>query len=113
VVCVSPSPADDGASRAELLLHLLADGDVPAADHFLAALDIRELAFIGAALTAMARAEGRTLPPAQRAQASARQVRIGQLRDASRADADGLRAWLHRAAEEVLFLRALPRALTP
>ena len=113
MVSVSPSPADDGARRAEHLVRLLADGDIPTADDLLAALDIRELTFIGAGLAAMARAEGRTLPPAQRAQASARQVRIGQLRDASRTDADGLRAWLHRAAEEVLFLRALPRAVTP
>jgi len=109
---VSPSPADDGAARADSLLRLLADGDIPAADHLLAGLDVRELTFTGAGLTALARAEGRTLPPAQRAQASARQVRLGQLRDASRTDPDGLRAWLHRAAEEVLFLRALPRAVT-
>jgi hypothetical protein len=109
---VSSSPADDGAARADSLLRLLADGDIPAADHLLAGLDVRELTFTGAGLTALARAEGRTLPPAQRAQASARQVRLGQLRDASRTDPDGLRAWLHRAAEEVLFLRALPRAVT-
>jgi hypothetical protein len=109
---VSSSPADDGAARADSLLRLLADGDIPAADHLLAGLDVGELTFTGAGLTALARAEGRTLPPAQRAQASARQVRLGQLRDASRTDPDGLRAWLHRAAEEVLFLRALPRAVT-
>ena len=109
---MSSSPADDGAARADSLLRLLADGDIPAADHLLAGLDVRELTFTGAGLTALARAEGRTLPPAQRAQASARQVRLGQLRDASRTDPDGLRAWLHRAAEEVLFLRALPRAVT-
>ncbi len=111
---MSSSPADHGARRAEHLLLLLADGDIPAADDLLAGLDVRDLTFIGAGLTAIARAEGRTLPAAQRAQASTRQVRIGQLRDASRTDADGLRAWLHRAAEEVLFLRELlARAVTP
>ena len=113
MVCVSPSPADDGAARAEHLLRLLADGDIPAADDLLAGLDVRELTYTGAGLTAIARAEGRTLPAAQRAQANTRQMRLGQLRDASRTDPDGLRAWLHRAAEEVLFLRALPRAVTP
>ena len=109
---MSSSPADDGAVRADSLLRLLADGDIPAADGLLGDLDLRELTFTGAGLTALARAEGRTLPPAQRAQASARQLRLGQLRDASRTDPDGLRTWLHRAAEEVLFLRALPRAVT-
>jgi hypothetical protein len=109
---VSPSPADDGAARAEHLLRLLADGDIPAADDLLAGLDVRELTYTGAHLTVIARAESRSLLPAQRAQASTRQVRLGQLRDASRTDADGLRAWLHRAAEEVLFLRALPRPVT-
>jgi hypothetical protein len=112
-VPVSSSPADDGARRAEHLLRLLAQGDRPAADDLLAALDVRDLTFTGAGLTAIARAEGRTLPPAQRAQASTRQVRIGQQRDASRTDPDGLRTWLIGAAEEVLFLRALPRAVTP
>ena len=112
VVPVSPSPADDGARRAEHLVRLLADGDRAAADDLLAGLDVRDLTFTGAGLTLIARAERTTLPPAQRAQANTRQIRIGQLRDASRTDPDGLRSWLVSAAEEVLFLRSLPRAVT-
>jgi hypothetical protein len=111
---VSDSPADAGSPRAEHLLRLLADDDRAGADSLLAGLDVRDLTFTGAGLAAIARAEGRTLPPAQRAQASTRQVDLGRLRDANRADADGLRTWLVRAAEEVLFLRSLiARALTP
>ena len=104
-----PSPADDGARRAETLLRLLADDDRPSAEELLAELDVRDLTFTGAGLTAVARAEGRRLPPAMRAQASTRQVHLGRLRDASRTDPDGLRDWLVSAAEEVLFLRSLPR----
>ena len=103
------SPADDGARRADRLLSLLADGDRAAADDLLAGLDVRDLTFTGASLTAIARAEGRTLPPAQRAQAGTRQIRIAQMRDASRTDPDRLRTWLVSAAEEVLFLRSLVR----
>ena len=105
---MSPSPADDGARRADHLLQLLADGDRTAADALLAGLDVRDLTFTGAGLTAVARSEGRRLPPAMRAQASTRQVHLGRLRDASRTDPDGLRSWLVSAAEEVLFLRSLP-----
>jgi hypothetical protein len=107
---VSSSPADHGARRAEHLLRLLADGNRPAADALLAPLDVRDLTFTGAGLTVIARAEGRRLPTAQRAQASTRQFRLGQQRDASRTDPDGLREWLVSAAEEVLFLRSLVRA---
>jgi hypothetical protein len=110
---VSTSPTDDGAARAEHLLHLLAEGDRTAADGLLAGLDVRELTFTGAGLTVLARAERATLLPGQRAQANTRQVRLGQQRDASRTDAEGLRAWLISAAEEVRFLRGLPRVLTP
>ena len=103
---MSPSPADAGSRRAEHLLRLLADDDRAAADDLLAGLDVRDLTFTGAGLTAIARAEGRTLPPAQ--------ITLGRLRDANRTDADGLRTWLVRAAEEVLFLRLLvARAVTP
>jgi len=112
VVSVSSSPADDGARRAEHLLRLLSAGDRVGADALLAGLDVRDLTFTGAALTVLARAERHTLLPGQRAQANTRQVRLGQQRDASRADADGLRTWLVAAAEEVLFLRALPRLVT-
>jgi hypothetical protein len=106
---VSSSPSDDGARRADRLLALLADGDRDAADQLLAGLDVRDLTFTGAGLTVAARAERHRLPPAMRAQANSRQMRLGQLRDANRADADGLRGWLVSAAEEVLFLRSLPR----
>jgi hypothetical protein len=109
---VSTSPADDGAARAEHLLRLLADGDGAGADALLAGLDVRDLTFTGAGLTVLARAERHTLLPGQRAQANTRQMRLGQQRDAARTDADGLRTWLVSAAEEVLFLRGLPRALT-
>ncbi len=69
--------------------------------------EVRDLVFLGAGLTAIARAEGRALPTAQRAQASTRQVKLGQLRDANRGDVDGLRTWLRRAGEEILFIRSL------
>jgi hypothetical protein len=105
----APDPAADGARRAEQLLALLAAGDQVAADSLLADLDRRDLVFTGAGLTALARAEGRTLPPAQRAQASTRQVRLATLRDANRYDPEGMRTWLRSAADEVLFLRSLVR----
>jgi hypothetical protein len=103
-------PAAEGRDRAADFLRLLDAGD-PAADDLLAGLrEARELVFLGAALTGIARTEGRRLPPAQRAQASTRQLRLGQLRDASRTDPEGLRTWLRRAGEEVLFLRSLRAA---
>lgn len=106
----SPDPAAVGHRRAAEFLHLLG-GDAGAADRFLADLtEIRDLVFLGAGLTALARAEGRALPTAQRAQASTRQVRLGQLRDANRGDVEGLRTWLRRAGEEVLFIRSLRAA---
>ena len=109
MVGVSSSPADDGARRADDLLRLLAEGDRTSADDLLADLDVRDLTFTGAGLTAIARAERSTLLPGQRAQANTRQMRLGQQRDASRTDPDGLRSWLVSAAEEVLFLRSLVR----
>jgi hypothetical protein len=106
----TPDPAAEGRARATEFLRLLAAGD-PAADDLLAGLtEVRELVFLGAGLTGIARAEGRRLPPAQRAQASTRQLRLGQLRDANRADPEGLRTWLRRAGEEILFLRSLGAA---
>jgi hypothetical protein len=105
----APDPAADGARRAERLLALLTAGDQAAADSLLGGLDRRDLVFTGAGLTAIARAEGRRLPPAQRAQASTRQVQLATLRDANRYDVDGMRTWLQRAADEILFLRSLPR----
>ena len=110
----SPDPALDGRRRADALLASLTAGDDAAADRLLDGLtEIRDLVFVGAGLTAIARAEGRALPTAQRAQASTRQVLLGQLRDASRADADGLRTWLRRSAEEILFIRSLHAAGRP
>jgi hypothetical protein len=55
----------------------------------------------------LARRIGRPLPTAMRAQASTRQVRLGQLRDANRRDVDGLRTWLRAAADEVLLVAGL------
>jgi hypothetical protein len=103
----TPDDAAEGRRRADELVRLLAD-DTAAADELLAGLtDLRELTFLGAGLTAIARAEGRRLPPAQRAQASTRQRRLGQLRDAQRGDPAGLRTWLRQSAEEVLVIRGL------
>ena len=100
-------PHAAGRRRAEDFLALL-DGDDAAADRLLHELtDIRDLVFLGAGLTTIARAEGRALPTAQRAQASSRQVRLGQLRDANRGDVEGLRTWLRRSGEEILFIRGL------
>jgi hypothetical protein len=99
--------AGEGRRRAGELVRLLSE-DATAADAFLAGLaGVRELVFVGAGLTALARTEGRRLPPAQRAQASTRQLRLAQLRDASRTDPDGLRTWLRRAGEEILLIRSL------
>jgi hypothetical protein len=106
-VSTSPDPAAEGRARAEQFLRLLT-ADEAAADEFLAGLtDVRELVFVGAGLTATARTEGRRLPPAQRAQASTRQLKLGELRDRNRGDVDGMRTWLRRSGEEVLFLRSL------
>jgi hypothetical protein len=110
-----PDPQSEGRRRAEDFLALLEDDDA-AADRLLADLsEIRDLVFLGAGLTAIARAEGRALPTAQRAQASTRQVQLGQLRDAgrekaNRGDAKGLRTWLRRSGEEILFIRSLRTA---
>jgi hypothetical protein len=83
-------------------LQLLDAGRTDDAEALLAGLsDTRELVFVGAAFTALARRTGRTLPTAMRAQASTRQVLLGQLRDANRRDPDGLRQWLRQAGEEV------------
>jgi hypothetical protein len=108
---VTSPEAADGASRALELLELLAGADPAPVEEFLAGLtDTRDLVFLGAALTTVARAEGRRLPPAQRAQANTRQMNLGAVRDAARTDPAGLRLWLRRAAEEVLFLRSLQAA---
>jgi hypothetical protein len=102
----TPDPAADGRRRAAQFLTLLtADG--AAADELLDGLsEVRDLVFLGAGLTAVARAEARLLPPAQRAQANTRQLRLGVQRDASRSDPEGLRSWLRGAGEEILLIRS-------
>ncbi|MBB3676069.1 hypothetical protein [Modestobacter versicolor] len=107
----SESPADTGARRAREYLQLVEAGRTEEADALLAGLsDTRELVFVGAGFTALARRTGRTLPTAMRAQASTRQVLLGQLRDRNRRDVEGLRGWLRQAAEEVLLVTRLAEA---
>jgi hypothetical protein len=111
VTAPSESPADAGARRAAEYLELLAEGRTDDAEALLAGLtDTRELVFVGAAFTARARRTGRALPTAMRAQASTRQVLLGQLRDRNRRDVDGLRSWLREAAEEIRLLDRLTEA---
>jgi hypothetical protein len=103
----SADAAAEGRRRADQLLSLLADDDSTGAERLLGQVtEVRDLVFTGAGLTAIARAEARTLPPAQRAQANTRQERLGILRDANAANPQGLRSWLRRAAEEILLIRA-------
>ncbi len=110
----APDDLTAGRDRADELLRRLADdeaGGGGAAEALLEELtEVRDLAFLGAGLTAIARTEGRALPPAQRAQAATRQVHLGVMRDRARTDPAGLRVWLRRAAEEVLLLRRLREA---
>ena len=107
----SPDPTARGRERADRLVSLLETGDGPGADAVLADVDeVRDLVYVGAALTSLARAESRALPPAQRAQANTRQLKLGAVRDAARDDPAGLRAWLRRSAEELLLLRSLRAA---
>jgi hypothetical protein len=102
----SPDPLLQGARRADQFLTLLRTDDA-AADELLDGLtEVRDLVFLGAGLTAVARSESRSLPPAQRAQANTRQLRLGLLRDANRDNAEGLRTWLRRAGEEILLIRS-------
>jgi hypothetical protein len=106
-VTTAPDPATEGRRRADELLTLLTAEDAGAAERLLAAVtEVRDLVFLGAGLTAIARSEVRTLPPAQRAQANTRQERLGFLRDANATNPGGLRIWLQRSAEEILLIRA-------
>ena len=102
----SPDPLADGARRADEFLTLLAADDPAAGDLLDRLTEVRDLVFLGAGLTAVARTESRMLPPAQRAQANTRQLRLGVLRDANRDNPEGLRTWLRRAGEEILLIRA-------
>ncbi|SET36429.1 hypothetical protein SAMN04488546_2172 [Geodermatophilus poikilotrophus] len=107
----APDPQETGRRTADELVRRLSADDGAGVDELLAGLtEVRNLVFVGAGLTAIARTHGRQLPPAQRAQASTRQLNLGQLRDAHRGDPEGLRTWLRRSAEEILFLRALREA---
>jgi len=101
-----PDPATEGRRRADEYLALLGRDDDAAAALLAGLADVRDLAFLGAGLTALARAEARLLPPAQRAQANTRQVRLGEFRDSQRNDAEGLRTWLRRAGEEIALIRS-------
>ncbi|WP_091324169.1 hypothetical protein [Geodermatophilus ruber] len=103
----SPDPHTEGRRAATELLRLIADGGSAKVDELLAGIPtIRELVFVGAGLSSIARTEGRQLPPAQRAQASTRQLNLGRLRDSHRSDPEGLRRWLRQAAEEILLIRS-------
>jgi hypothetical protein len=104
----SPDPAAEGRRRADEYLTLTLLGrDDDAATALLDAVDgVRDLVFLGAGLTAVARAEARFLPPAQRAQANTRQERLGIVRDANRDDPEGLRTWLRQAGEEIALIRS-------
>ncbi|HZB19099.1 MAG TPA: hypothetical protein VE463_04615 [Blastococcus sp.] len=102
----SPDPLTEGARRADRFLSLLGTDDEAATELVDGLTDVRDLVFLGAGLTSVARAEARSLPPAQRAQANTRQLRLGEFRDAHRSDPAGLRAWLRRAGEEILLIRS-------
>lgn len=102
----APDPLADGARRADQFLTLLSTDDDAAGDLLDSISEVRDLVFVGAGLTAVARSEARSLPPAQRAQANTRQVRLGVVRDANRDNPAGLRTWLRQAAEEILLLRS-------
>ena len=102
----SPDPLAEGARRADQFLTLLSADDAAAGDLLDSIPEVRDLVFVGAGLTAVARAEARGLPPAQRAQANTRQLRLGDFRDANRDNPAGLRTWLRRAGEEILLIRS-------
>jgi hypothetical protein len=102
----SPDPAAEGRRRADEYLALLGADDAAAAALLAALSDVRDLVFLGAGLTAVARAEARSLPPAQRAQANTRQERLGMVRDANRDNPEGLRTWLRRSGEEIALIRS-------
>ncbi len=102
----SPDPQAEGARRAVQFLTLLSTDDAAAGELLESVTEVRDLVFLGAGLTAVARSEARSLPPAQRAQANTRQLRLSMLRDAHRSDPEGLRTWLRRAGEEILLIRS-------
>jgi hypothetical protein len=100
-----------GRRRAHAYLRHLEHGDVIAADTLLAEIDDRaDLVFIGAELTALARRTARRLSPAEKAQATGRQMRLQELRNAGAASTAGLRHWIGASATETLGLlsRTIP-----
>ena len=100
--------ADLGARRARQYLDLADAGRTDEAQFLISAVaDPRELVYVGAGFTALARMVSRTLPPAMRAQATGRQSQLAQLRDRHRGDVDGLRSWLRQAGDEVLTVARL------
>jgi hypothetical protein len=101
----SPDPLAEGARRADHFLTLLGTDAAAAGDLLDGIPEVRDLVFLGAGLTAVARVEARSLPPAQRAQANTRQVRLAEFRDANRSNPDGLRLWLRQAGEEIVLIR--------
>ena len=102
----SPDPLAEGARRADHFLTLLGTDEAAAGDLLDSIPEVRDLVFLGAGLTAVARSEARSLPPAQRAQANTRQLQLGVLRDANRSNPEGLRTWLRRAGEEIGLIRS-------
>ena len=105
------SPADSGVRLAQEYLRLVQDDRPDDAEALLAEpADPREVVFLGAGFTTLARRTGRSLPTAMRAQASTRQIRLAQLRDANRRDVEGLRTWLREAAEELVTVTRLAEA---
>ena len=107
----SENPADAGARLAAEYVELLRADRATEAEELLAGLsDVRELAFVGAALTTTGRRTGRTLPTAMRAQSNSRQLLLGQLRDRTRGDVGGLRSWVRKAAEEVVVVEQYAEA---
>ncbi|WP_209308888.1 hypothetical protein [Blastococcus sp. CT_GayMR16] len=102
----SPDPAAVGRRRADEFLALLGADDDAATALLDGLTDVRDLVFVGAGLTAIARAEARALPPAQRAQANTRQERLGSVRDANRSNPAGLRTWLRQAGAEIALIRS-------
>lgn len=102
----SPDPAADGRRRADEFLALLGQDDDAARALLDGLADVHDLVFLGAGLTAVARAEARSLPPAQRAQANTRQERLSLVRDRNRDDLVGLRTWLRQAGEEIVLIRS-------
>ena len=102
------SAAGLGARRARQHLALADAGHREQADFVIDVLSgPGELVAMGAGFTALARMGARMLPPAVRAQASARQHELGRVRDGAGSDVDALRSWLRQAGAEALAVARL------